>query len=321
MEGGPIAQRRVVDGRQPIGPQATVRLTQVNVERHEHLRPDDAAAVQALVADATAHDGFAPLNEQALLHLRHPQPNAVWHLLGRADDVLAGYAHLDVSVRGPVQAECVVAPAYRRHGWGRALVTEALELTAPRSVQLWSHGDSPGAARLAESLGFVRVRELWQMRRPLDPDLPPLPVADRVRIRNFRPGEDDAAWLALNARAFADHPEQGAMTQADLDRRMSEPWFDPKGFFLAELDGRLVGFHWTKVHGDGIGEVYVLGVDPAAQGSGLGRLLTLTGLHHLRDRRLDCVLLYVESDNPAAVAVYKRLGFEVVATDALYRIR
>jgi len=296
-------------------------LSQVNVERRAQLDPDDAAAVQALVAEATAHDGFAPLNEQALLHLRHPTPEAVLHLLGRADAGLAGYGHLDVSVRGPVQAECVVAPAYRRQGWGRALVTAALDATAPRPVQLWSHGDSPGAARLAESLGFVRVRELWQMRRPLDAELPALPAADGVRVRTFRPGEDDAEWLALNARAFAGHPEQGAMTQADLTRRMSERWFDPAGFFLAELDGRLVGFHWTKEHGDGVGEVYVLGIDPAAQGRGLGRLLTLTGLHHLRDRGSRCVLLYVESDNPAAVAVYQRLGFTVAARDVLYRIR
>jgi len=296
-------------------------LTQVNVERRAELGPDDAAAVNALVAEATEHDGFAPLNEQALLHLRHPQPEAVWHLLGHAGGQLAGYAHLDESVRGPVQAECVVAPAYRRRGWGRTLVTAALELTAPRPVQLWSHGDSPGAARLAESLGFTRIRELWQMRRPLDATLPTLPAGDGVRIRPFRPGEDDAAWLALNARAFADHPEQGAMTPADLGRRLSEPWFDPDGFFLAELDGRMVGFHWTKVHDNGIGEVYVLGTDPAAQGRGLGRLLTLTGLHHLRRLGLDCVLLYVESDNTAAVAVYQRLGFAVVATDALYRIR
>jgi len=159
------------------------------------------------------------------------------------------------------------------------------------------------------------------MRRPLDATLPTLPAGDGVRIRPFRPGEDDAAWLALNARAFADHPEQGAMTPADLGRRLSEPWFDPDGFFLAELDGRMVGFHWTKVHDNGIGEVYVLGTDPAAQGRGLGRLLTLTGLHHLRRRGLDCVLLYVESDNTAAVAVYRRLGFAFVATDAFYRIR
>ena len=287
----------------------------------EQLGPADSVAVRDLVVEAAAYDGFAPLNEQALLHLRHPDTDASLHLLGRSEQGLAGYAHLDISVRGPVQAECVVAPAQRRRGWGRALVTTALETTAPRPVQLWSHGDSPAAARLAESLGFARVRELWQMRRALDADLPALPELPGVWVRTFRPGEDDAAWLALNARAFAGHPEQGAMTQADLERRMSEPWFDAAGFFLAERDRRLLGFHWTKVHGDGVGEVYVVGVDPAVRGTGLGRLLTLTGLHHLRVRGLGCVLLYVESDNLAAVTVYRRLGFEHVATDALYRIR
>lgn len=328
---------RVVDRK------ATVRLSRVNsarpaagagthrVERVDRLGPADEAAVQQLVTAATAHDGFAPLNEHALLHLRHPDPDASWHLLGRASDDLAGYVYLDVSARGPVQAECVVAPAHRDVGWGRALMTTALGLTAPRPLQLWAHGDSPAAAKLATSLGFIRVRELLQLRRPLDAALPALPQVAGVHIRTFRPGDDDAAWLALNARAFADHPEQGAMTQRDLDQRLSEPWFDPAGFFLAERDGRLVGFHWTKVHGDAkgrgdhghglMGEVYVIGVDPQAQGGGLGRLLTLTGLQHLRDRGLDCVLLYVESDNTAAVSVYGRLGFERVATDVLYRIR
>lgn len=305
-------------------------MTVPHPEQLTDLGPADAEAVRALVAEATAHDGYPPLNEHALLHLRHPEAGASKHLLARTADGLAGYLYLDVSKGGPVQAEAVVAPPHRRRGWGGALVTSALELTAPRPVQLWSHGDDPAAARLAESLGFVRVRELWQLRRDLAVELPPLQGVAGVRVRGFRPGADDAAWLALNARSFRSHPEQGQMTQDDLDRRMSEPWFDPRGFFVAERSGELVGFHWTKIHGDAtvdgghghpvMGEVYIVGVDPAAQGSGLGRMLTLTGLHYLRDRGLGCVLLYVEADNAPAIAVYERLGFAHVATDALYRI-
>lgn len=316
------------------------------IERLDTLSDEDMRAVQHLVADAIANDGHPALNEHALLHLRHPEPGASQHLLGRGAEGLAAYLQLDVSSGGPVQAECVVAPAQRRKGWGRALVSAAVQLTEPRPVHLWSHGDDPAAARLARSLGFSRARELWQMRRDLSTALPPplpppAPAADvdAVRVRSFRPGADDAEWLALNARAFATHPEQGQMTQADLDRRMSETWFDTSGFFVAERNGKLVGFHWTKVHGgladggerggltDGgergqptMGEVYVVGVDPAAQGGGLGRLLTLIGLHHLRDRGLDCVLLYVEADNAPAIAVYRRLGFRHVTTDALYRL-
>ncbi|HEX6248775.1 MAG TPA: mycothiol synthase, partial [Nocardioidaceae bacterium] len=155
-------------------------------------------------------------------------------------------------------------------------------------------------------------------------------------VRTFRPGQDEDAFLALNAEAFVDHPEQGSMTRADLEARMAEPWFDPRGFFLAEpadaprsdaneiVDSpSLLGFHWTKVHDDAVGEVYVVGVSPVAQGKGLATLLTLTGLHHLADRGLSEVILYVESDNAPAIAVYSRLGFTHADadTDVMYARR
>jgi mycothiol synthase len=155
------------------------------------------------------------------------------------------------------------------------------------------------------------------------PDEPALPAG--VTIRTFRPGADEEAWLAVNRRAFAHHPEQGSWTLADLRLRESEAWFDPAGFFLAERDGRLAGFHWTKVHPDGgdgggpIGEVYVLGVDPGQQGGGLGRGLTLAGLVHLRRLGLADVMLYVDESNTAAVRMYTALGFTLWSTDAMYR--
>jgi mycothiol synthase len=157
---------------------------------------------------------------------------------------------------------------------------------------------------------------LWQLRRPLTAPIPDPQLPDGVALRAFRPGEDDEAWLALNAQAFAEHPEQGRWSPADLRVRLAEPWFDPEGFLLAaeESTGRLLGFHWTKVHerpgSARIGEVYVLGVDPTAHGGGLGRALTAAGLAYLRDRRgLDRVMLYVDESNTAAVALYERLGF------------
>jgi mycothiol synthase len=152
---------------------------------------------------------------------------------------------------------------------------------------------------------------------------PALPAG--VSVRTFVAGADDEAWVELNERAFAQHPEQGRLTVADLQARMAQPWFDPAGFFLAERGGRLVGFHWTKVHGgsghhghDPIGEVYVLGVDPAAQGGGLGRALTVIGLRHLCERGLDEVMLYVDADNTPAIATYQRLGFVHESTDVMY---
>jgi len=174
---------------------------------------------------------------------------------------------------------------------------------------------------------------LWQLRRSLHAPIPTPELPEGVTVRAFVPGQDDEAWIALNNRAFADHPDQGRWSVEDLRRREHESWFDPAGFFLAESAGALVGFHWTKVHGadggkptpDGhghepIGEVYVLGIDPDFQGRRLGAALTLVGLRHLRSRGLTQVMLYVDESNPRAIALYERLGFTKWDVDVSYRM-
>jgi mycothiol synthase len=212
---------------------------------------------------------------------------------------------------------------------------------------LWAHGEHVSAGALATAMGFTRSRVLWQMRRNLTLMLPPPALPDGITIRTFVPGQDDLAWLDVNAEAFAGHPEQGGWTQTDLANRRREPWFDAAGFFLAEREGdagpdgggrRLVGFHWTKVHGgtvthshdghgmhthaghghDPIGEIYVIAVSPREAGGGLGRALALTGLHHLRARGLTDAMLYVEADNQRAIALYEGLGFSHWDTDVMY---
>jgi len=151
-----------------------------------------------------------------------------------------------------------------------------------------------------------------------------------VQVLPFRPGRDEEAWLRVNARAFAWHPEQGRWTPDELRVREAEPWFDPAGFLLAwrgdpDDGGTLLGFHWTKVHPpgdagpDAVGEIYVLGIDPDAQGLRLGRALTDLGLAHLRRRGLGEVLLYTEEDNVAAVSLYERTGFRRFSVDVSWR--
>lgn len=294
------------------------------------------AEVTALCEAASDADGVSPLSEHVILHLRYGGEGPDRHILVReATGELAGYAHLDPTdaVMGAV-AELVVHPEHRRRRHGRLLVEAALATAGNGRLRLWAHGDHPAATRLAGSLGFRAARVLWQMRRSLLAPLPPLALPEGVRLRTFRPGEDDEEWLALNAAAFADHPEQGGWSLEDLKARMREAWFDPRGFLVAERrqdDGqpRMVAFHWTKIHGEDaghghghghepIGEVYVVGVSPAEQGAGLGRAMTLAGLRWLRRAGLRQAMLYVEADNAPALAVYRALGFTHWDTDVMF---
>lgn len=244
------------------------------------------------------------------------------HLLAVDGGRTVGYAHLDTigdSFGNPV-GEALVHPAARRRGVGTELVGRLLELAGDRELRLWSHGDHPGAAAIASELDLRRVRELRRMRWTVG-EIPQAPVREGVRVRTFVPGKDEAAVVSVNHRAFSWHPEQGSMTVEDLVRTEAEPWFDPAGFFLAfDAENRLLGFHWTKVHAgrEPIGEVYVVGVDPDAQGGGLGKALTVVGLEYLKAAGLRTVMLYVESDNVAAVAVYSKLGFTVWDADVQY---
>jgi mycothiol synthase len=303
------------------------------------LDSDEVRAVSALVEAATEADGVRPLSEHVMLHLRYGGDDRVRNVLAWSGDALLAYAHLDVTdeVAG-ASAELVVHPAHRGRGLGRALVEATLAESPDGRLRLWAHGDHPGAGALAASLGFRQSRALWQLRRSLYAALPAVELPAGVAVRTFVPGCDEDDWLRVNAAAFAGHPEQGSWTIDDLHRREREPWFDAAGFFLAERDGRLVGFHWTKVHGgegehhphpdgphaheghghDPIGEVYVVGVDPAEQGSGLGRALTLVGLRHLRQRGLPDAMLYVEADNATAIRLYTSLGFTRWETDVMF---
>ncbi|MFC9930167.1 mycothiol synthase [Streptomyces sp. NPDC127190] len=292
-----------------------------SIETYSALTPDQAEAVLGLIAEAARVDGQQPVSEQGRLQLRGGAREGVAHLLLSVDGELVGYAQLEDTdpVEAPA-AELVVHPGQRGHGHGRALGTALLAASGKR-LRVWAHGGHAAARHLAQVLGLTLFRELRQMRlRLADLELPDPVLPAGVTVRAFVPGKDDAAWLAVNAAAFAHHPEQGSLTQRDLDDRKAEPWFDPAGFFLAERDGELIGFHWTKVHAaEQLGEVYVVGVRPGEQGGGLGKALTTIGLRHLADRGLPTAMLYVDADNKAAVSVYERLGFTTYETDLMYR--
>lgn len=295
------------------------------------LAVDEQQQVRELVTAATEFDGVAPVGEQVLRELGQRRTE---HLLftgpdprDRPGNVVIGYLNLTAPHdNSSGMAELVVHPQARRRGIGAAMAQAALAKTQGLT-HFWAHGTLESAQATASALGLVPVRELIQMRRPLH-DVTATPIPDGVRIRTYAGVADDAELLRVNNAAFASHPEQGGWTAADLAERRSEKWFDPDGLFLAvdEASDTLLGFHWTKVHSqqEGLGEVYVVGVDPSAQGRGLGGVLTSVGTEYLARRLAGAahptVMLYVESDNSAALTTYRQLGFIQHSVDTAYAV-
>lgn len=295
-----------------------------------------------LVERVTEVDGVRPLSEHVTMHLLTGHADGFRHICAFLDDHLVAYASLDLSSPAGATVEMVVDAPVRKLGVGGAVLDQALRETSGR-LDMWAHGEFAAASALATSRGFRKVRSLYRMRRTLLGELPLAPLPGGVEIRNFDPATDTDEWLALNAAAFAELPDQGSWTRRDLAMRQREDWFDPAGFLLAQAvnadgsSGGLAGFHWTKVHrhdgahetdtdtdGQGahahgpIGEVYVLGIAPDWHGQGLGRALTVLGMKHLKDQGLTEIMLYVDSSNAAAIATYERLGFIRYERDVLF---
>ncbi|WP_163543590.1 mycothiol synthase [Occultella kanbiaonis] len=313
------------------------------IEVARALPAADVAAVRDLAARVAASDGEAAFDEQSLLNLDGSRP--VRHLIVRGGpEGSDGGGRVVPDGRGPVEVdgaatsvpdgggpvpilgyaqvadgsgELAVDPAARRRGIGGALLDAVRN--GPEDVRVWAHGDLAPARALAASRGLGVVRDLWVMTAPaptgpepskVPSQSEPTSAVDGVRVRTFEPGRDEQAWLTVNARAFADHPEQGRMTRADLEARMAQPWFDRRLFWLAEdvNSGRTLGSMWVKIS-DRVGEIYVLGVDPDAQGRGIGGLLTAHAMAAFAARDLTGLELYVEGENAPAIAVYERAGF------------
>ncbi len=296
----------------------------------------ELAEITSLTAAATEADGNPPLSEQTLVLLGSAERAALTLRIIAAyadqddpdDAQLVGVAVVSVAPAGTGGVvELVVAPDCRNQGVGRALAG-AVEQEGLSGLHAWSHGNHAAAAELADRLGMTPVRELWRMRQSRAArveSVPDLSLPDGVRLDTFIPGRDEDPWLEANRAAFSGHPEQGAITRSDLRARMAEPWFDPNGFFLARRgsDPTVLGFHWTKIHPavgshPPLGEVYVVGVVPQAQGMGLGKALTIAGIEYLHGQGLQAIMLYVDADNLAAVALYRALGFTRWDVDVMY---
>jgi mycothiol synthase len=302
--------------------------------RVEHpVAPSDLAAIRHLHHRAEAVDGHASLNEGVWRDLEsggQPGSAGVYLCDGAREGSLVGYAHVAPSDSfSPPHwaAGVVVDPGRPRPSVLARLLPGVVDHVARAGggeIVLWLVDPSAADDEAARAVGFTPSRELLQMRVALplsaEASFPP-----GTEVRPFVPGRDEAAWLAVNNRAFRNHPEQGGWVEATLERRKRDPWFDPAGFLLAWDAEGLAGFCWTKIHpagtdAAGLGEIFVIGVDPGRQGTGLGRALVLAGLDSLWSQGVPEALLYVDGANAAAVGLYADLGFTVHRRDRAYSV-
>jgi mycothiol synthase len=294
------------------------------LEIKRQMTPSDIAEVAELLAAAERADGHRPLDDHAWLDLVEGGRPGFAGLVAWEPGHDHPVAYAQVSRGNNSWAlELVVDPHHRYEmaTIGPELLDAAVSVIADGGgghVHWWVFEPTAAHDALAREVGLAPGRMLLQMRRPL-----PLDVEADLPTRPFRVGEDERAWLEVNNRAFHSHPEQGGWDVDTLLAREKEPWFDPEGFLLHERDGQLAAFCWTKVHPAAapdpvLGEIFVIAVDPAFQGLGLGRSMTVAGLDWLHHHGIDTAMLYVDAVNTPAVKLYASLGFTHHHTDRVY---
>ena len=278
-----------------------------------------ASQVRSILETATLHDGVSPLSEDFLLALEAPTKE-VAHLLVRHQDELVGYAGVDLSRTEAAVAELFITPEHRRQGFGRLVVGQIKKLGDHSETQVWAHGNLEGAQVLARRTNFTATRELGILRLHLADRPAPTPVPSCFQLTTFEAEKHSAAWLRANKRAFAWHPEQGRLTQADLAARIDQDWFRADGFFLAWHGTDLAGYVWVKDSepDSGSAEIYVVGVDPLFQGIGLGSALVSTAFDYISALGRTGVFLWSDLGNTAAMRTYTKVGFAIHKVDVMY---
>ncbi|MBI2169714.1 MAG: mycothiol synthase [Actinobacteria bacterium] len=285
------------------------------------LDPETQRRAQELIDLAARHDDHPPFADAKLVQIHGAISLTGFGVLGQGEgDALLGLGVATPIDDGVWNVQEVVHPAHRTAGLRAEIAHRAIDeawARGARRVQWWAVRADHEDDGLAAQLGLSPWRDVVKMTRSLPhPDAPALP--EGTRLRAFEPGRDEDAWLSVNRRAFADHPEQHAITEADLRARMAEPWFAASDFLLAEDSAGLAGFCWVKIPGDGTGEIYVIATDPDRQGGGLGRALVLAGLARMTERGATTAGLYTDGNNDAALALYEGLGFTREHVDRAY---
>jgi len=264
--------------------------------------PYEKSAVADLVEVATQVDGHPPFSGHKLESIgRGRTRTGAW-----SEDMVVsvvGVAAFHQSNRHWT-VEIAVSPVHRDQRMEETAIRLATDLVPDEAVHtIWAfRTDQIEAAR---RLGYVENRAVVRMAGPMPEQMGGTVLG--ITVGAMVPS-DVGRIVAVNNRAFLDHPEQGAMTEEGFAALADHPWFNPAGVVVANAGERVVGFCITKHEGDQIGEVLVIAVDPAAQHSGIGRDLMQAGIGVLSKSGARTLTLWVDASNDAAIRLYASLG-------------
>jgi mycothiol synthase len=298
----------------------------VEISTVDSLTQDQQEQVFNIVKHATQVDLVNPLNEHAELHLKHGGDKPISHILATKEGRVVGYGHLDQTdlVSGPA-AEIVVDPEFRNQGIAKLILRKIEELSNPKPLRLWAHGNVPAAKQFTKNLNYEPIREIIQLKLSLLNVISDLNFANEYKVSTYQGDEDNETILQINKNSFSKLPDQAAWNSQDLQLRLNEHWFDPEGLLILRKDIAPVAFCWTKIHTHDeaehqpLGEIYVLAVLPEFQNRGLGKQLMFWGLQHLRKKGLSEAILYVDAKNLKAMKIYQEIGFVHSGSDTLYK--
>jgi ribosomal protein S18 acetylase RimI-like enzyme len=136
-----------------------------------------------------------------------------------------------------------------------------------------------------------------------------------VSIRNFVIGRDEAKYAAFYNKVLgflAGKP----VGKSFVDGIVARSSFDARGYFIAEAQGKIVGFlsierePWGEQE-SGFGYIYQIGVTEDWQGSGLAAVLLRKARNFSLEQGIDRIGVGVRKSNLAAVNFFRKHGFYI----------
>jgi len=243
------------------------------------------------------------------------------------DEIIIGYLNVTPELAiGRIVLDCWVHPEHRRRG----LATKLLGYAAHRGKELGAKvahvnvaEDNVVVGKVLSRLGFSFVRRFLELRLNIL-DVWGVDIGSAAAsCRCLQLGEENNLTQVQNC-AFAGIWGYNPNTVEEIVFKTSLSNCSLDDIMLIHEGDKAVGFCWAGTSCEGgvpsarVGRILMLGVVPASRGKGIGKKLVLAGIGRLKSKGVQVVELTVDSENKAACALYKSLGFEVQTSTLWY---